>query len=61
MIDRPRNDGAPAINDLVPAPVPVPVPTAGTIEMDIAGGHPLRIIVVYDTKATARLIGGLSA
>jgi hypothetical protein len=59
MIDRPRNDGAPAINDLVPAPVPVP--TAGTIEMDIAGGHPLRIIVVYDTKATARLIGGLSA
>ena len=34
--------------------------TAGTIEIDIAGGHRLRINGAYDPEALARLIRGLS-
>ena len=33
---------------------------AGTLEIDIAGGHRLRIKGVYDPEALARLIRGLS-
>ena len=36
------------------------VPAAGTIEVDIAGGHRLRISGAYDPEALARLIRGLS-
>jgi len=36
-------------------------PTAdGTIEIDITGGHRLRIVGAYDPEALARLIRGLS-
>ncbi|WP_386684848.1 transposase [Loktanella sp. R86503] len=38
-----------------------PVPAVGIIEIDIAGGHRLRISGVYDPEALARLIRGLSA
>ena len=38
-----------------------PIPTQSTIEIDIAGGHRLRIIGGYDPEALARLIRGLSA
>lgn len=37
-----------------------PIPTQSTIEIDIAGGHRLRIIGGYDPEALARLIRGLS-
>ncbi|MGB6231669.1 MAG: transposase [Litorimonas sp.] len=37
-----------------------PVPAAGSIEIDIAGGHRLRITGTYDPDALARLIRGLS-
>ena len=37
-----------------------PVAAAGTIEIDIAGGHRLRISGAYDPEALARLIRGLS-
>ncbi|NQW11384.1 MAG: transposase [Alphaproteobacteria bacterium] len=33
----------------------------GTIEIDIAGGHRVRIVGAYDPEAVARLIRGLSA
>lgn len=33
---------------------------AGTLEIDIAGGHRLRITGVYDPEALARLIRGMS-
>ena len=36
-------------------------PTQSTIEIDIAGGHQLRIVGSYDPEALARLIRGLSA
>ncbi len=36
------------------------VPAAGTIEIDTAGGHRLRISGAYDPEALARLIRGLS-
>jgi transposase len=52
IIDRPRYDGAPRAIE--------PVPAAGTIEIDVAGGHRLRIVVGYDPEALARLIRGLS-
>ena len=32
----------------------------GTIEIDVAGGHRLRIVGAYDPEALARLIRGLS-
>jgi transposase len=35
-------------------------PSAGRIEIDIAGGHRLRIVGGYDPEALARLIRGLS-
>lgn len=37
-----------------------PVSMQSTIEIDIAGGHRLRIIGCNDPEALARLIGGLS-
>ena len=37
-----------------------PMPAAGMIEIDIAGGHRLRINGTYDPDALARLIRGLS-
>ena len=37
-----------------------PVPPAGMIEIDIAGGHRLRISGAYDPEALSRLIRGLS-
>lgn len=45
--------------DLAPSADPAPAP--GTIEIDIAGGHQLRIAGVYDPEALARLIRGLSS
>jgi transposase len=53
IVDRPRNDDTASTIDRVPAP--------NAIEVDIAGGHRLRIIGVYDPEALARLIRGLSA
>jgi transposase len=37
-----------------------PVPAAGTIEIDTARGHRLRVSGAYDPEALARLIRGLS-
>ena len=42
------------------ASVPDPTPVLGTIEIDVAGGHRLRIVGTYDPEALARLIRGLS-
>jgi transposase len=53
IVDRPRHDGASTAID--------PAPAAGTIEIDIAGGHRLRISGAYDPEALARLVLGLSA
>jgi transposase len=53
IIDRPKHDEAPRATD--------PVPAAGTIEIDVAGGHRLRISGAYDPDALAWLIRGLSA
>ena len=56
--------------EIVDRPVteePVPAPAANAtsghsaIEIDIAGGHQLRIVGSYDPEALARLIRGLSA
>lgn len=52
IIDQPRNE------DVAPALDAKPVHSA--IEIDIAGGHRLRIIGGYDPEALARLIRGLS-
>ena len=52
VIDRPRGE------DLAAAPDPRPGP--GTIEIDVAGGHRLRVVGTYDPEALARLIRGLS-
>jgi transposase len=49
----------PGANDTAPTRDPRPVQNA--IEIDIAGGHRLRIIGGYDPEALARLIRGLSA
>ena len=43
------------------APTPDANPAHNAIEIDIAGGHRLRIIGGYDPEALARLIRGLSA
>ena len=48
IVDRPESEG--------PASTPIP----GTIEIDVAGGHRLRVVGVYDPEALARLIRGLS-
>ena len=37
-----------------------PTPVSGTIEIDVTGGHRLRIVGSYDPEALARLIRGLS-
>jgi transposase len=52
IVDRPRNDEPASISDSVPV--------QNAIEIDIAGGHRLRIIGGYDPEALARLIRGLS-
>jgi len=39
---------------------PRPVTTSGQIEVELAGGHRLRISGSYDPEALARLIRGLS-
>tara|TARA_B100000378_G_C17803300_1_gene328144 strand:+ start:139 stop:504 length:366 start_codon:yes stop_codon:yes gene_type:complete len=52
IVDRPMHDDSEAAAG--------PVPAAGTIEIDTAGGHRLRISGAYDPEALARLIRGLS-
>jgi transposase len=49
IVDQPGNDDTP------PATAPAP----GMIEIDVAGGHRLRISGAYDPEALARLIRGL--
>ena len=46
-------------NTIMP-PVPGTAPSAGTIEIDLAVGHRMRISGGYDPEALARLIRGLS-
>lgn len=53
IVDRPRSEN--------PVPSPDTKPAHSAIEIDIAGGHRLRIIGGYDPEALARLIRGLSA
>ena len=53
IVDRPQT------KDTVPTTDAKPAQSA--IEIDIAGGHRLRIIGGYDPEALARLIRGLSA
>jgi len=53
IVDSPRTDDT--------SSTPVSKPAQSTIEIDIAGGHRLRIIGGYDPEALARLIRGLSA
>ncbi|WP_299823165.1 IS66 family insertion sequence element accessory protein TnpB [uncultured Jannaschia sp.] len=48
IIDRPESEG------------PASTPALGTIEIDVAGGHRLRVVGAYDSEALARLIRGLS-
>lgn len=52
IVDRPMHD-----DDRAAAG---PVPAAGTIEIDTAGGHRLRVSGTYDPEALVRLIRGLS-
>ena len=51
IVDRPRHDDDKAAAE--------PAPAAGTIEIETAGGHRLRISGAYDAEALARLIRGL--
>jgi len=53
IVDRPQTKGTVATTDATLA--------QSAIEIDIAGGHRLRIIGDYDPEALARLIRGLSA
>ena len=53
IIDQPRNAETTSTPDAKPV--------HSTIEIDIAGGHRLRIIGGYDPEVLARLIRGLSA
>ena len=55
IVDRPVTEG--------PAPTLAANAASdhGAIEIDIAGGHQLRIVGSYDPEALARLIRGLSA
>ncbi|MEO9824201.1 MAG: transposase [Paracoccaceae bacterium] len=53
IVDRPQTKGT--------APTTDAKPTQSAIEIDIAGGHQLRIVGSYDPEALARLIRGLSA
>ncbi len=52
IVGQPRNDET--------APTPDPIPGQSAIEIDIAGGHRMRINGAYDPEALARLIRGLS-
>ena len=47
-------------NTVMP-PAPEPAPTTGMIEIDLAGGHRMRISGSYDPEALARLTRGLTA
>jgi len=53
IVDRPQTKDTAPTTDATPA--------QSAIEIDIAGGHRLRIIGGYDPEALARLIRGLSA
>ena len=53
IFDRPLKDDT--------SSTPNPTTAQSAIEIDIAGGHRLRIIGGYDPEALARLIRGLSA
>ncbi len=53
IVDRPQTKGTVPTTDAKPA--------QSAIEIDIAGGHQLRIVGSYDPEALARLIRGLSA
>jgi transposase len=53
IVDRPQTKDTAPTTDATPA--------QSVIEIDIAGGHRLRIIGGYDPEALARLIRGLSA
>ena len=53
IVDRPRNEDTIQTPDATPA--------RGAIEIDIAGGHRLRVIGGYDPEALTRHIRGLSA
>jgi len=53
IVERPLEDDT--------SSTPDPKPAQCAIEIDIAGGHRLRIIGSYDPEALARLIRGLSA
>ena len=53
IVDRPQTKE--------PAPTTDAKPAQSAIEIDIAGGHQLRIVGSYDPEALARLIRGLSA
>jgi transposase len=45
----------------VSAPAPAPAPASeGCIELELSGGHRLRIVGSYDPEALARLIRGLA-
>ena len=52
IVDRAQSKATPSAAD--------PAPDPGRIEIDVAGGHRLRIIGAYDPEALARLIHGLS-
>lgn len=52
IVGRARNDAMP--------PVAEPASATGTIEIDFAGGHRMRITGGYDPEALTRLIRGLS-
>ncbi len=54
IVDRPRSEEHLAAAAADPRAVP------GTIEIDVAGGHRLRIVGGYDPEALARLIRGMS-
>jgi transposase len=43
------------------SPVPGSAPSAGNIEIELAGGHRMRISGEYDPEALVRLIRGLTA
>jgi len=53
IVDRPRNEDT--------TPTPDDKPAHSAIEIDISGGHRLRVNGAYDPEALARLIRGLSA
>lgn len=53
IVGRARNDALP--------PTTNPVSATGTIEIEVAGGHRMRISGGYDPEALVRLIRGLSA